>query len=191
MSAEMATSAVRALVDNFKRNFPKDGMKAIWPELIRQPEKAIAAAVDSICLNRSSIPSPAQFLEAVKNESKLIAAKETRQREIEWAETKGGETPEQIRKQGSIFTREQSDAHGRHALQALRLMMSPASREDKLECFRVMESQYPGVGWALEGMRLEKELARNDKKPHWRDVSEASPQFQRSYQLERERKGLV
>ena len=75
MSEEMATRAVKVLVENFKRNFPKDGMKAIWSELVKQPEKAIEAAVNSICLNSSYLPAPAMLLEKVKTEAKMMAAK--------------------------------------------------------------------------------------------------------------------
>lgn len=191
MSEEMAKQAVKVLAENYKRHFPADGMKAIWQELSKQPDDAIAAAVDNIVLNSTYLPSPAQLLEKVKTESKLVAAKESRQRELEWAEKKGGETPEQIRRAGSIFTTEQQDAHARHAVQAVRLMLSPAARADKLECFRQMDKSYPGIGWAMEGMRREKDIVRNDKRPHWRDVAEASPQFQLNYQREQERKGLL
>lgn len=157
MSAEMAKLAVRTLQGNFKREFPADGIKAVWKELIAQPGKAIEAAVDALCLSNSYLPSPQVFLDRVKQEAKKIAAEQSRQREREWAEQKGGETPEQIRRQGSIFTREMQDAHAKHSVQAILLMLSPASREDKLECFRMMDKNYPGVGWAHEGMKLQKE----------------------------------
>jgi len=182
MSEEMATRAVKVLVENFKRNFPKDGMKAIWSELVKQPEKAIEAAVNSICLNSSYLPAPAMLLEKVKTEAKMMAAKAAKEREEEWAKEKGGGSRKDMEHSGSIFTAEQQDAHGRHSLQAIRLMLGSASRKDKLECFKVMDQQYPGVGWAMEGMRLQKEWERLDKRPHWRDVSEASPQFQASYE---------
>lgn len=46
----------------------------------------------------------------------------------------------------------------------LHLMQSDAPRSEKLEHFRKMDRLFPGIGWAEEGMRLQKDFARIDKK---------------------------
>lgn len=156
MSEEMAQNALKTLAANYKRQFPKEGIRAIWRDLSEQPDKAIELAVDSICLNNTFLPSPAQLLEKVKTEAKKIATEQSKQREREWHEKKGGATRKELDRAGSIFTTEQSDRHAKMAVEAIKLMLSDASKKDKLDCFREMDKNFPGADWALKGMRLQK-----------------------------------
>lgn len=157
MSVDMAHHILGLLAKQYGRNFPKEGVQRVWPDLVKQPDKAMEAAYDWFVVNSTYLPSPAKLLEQVQKEAKRIYAEEAKTREQEWARQKGGETRRELERSGSVFSREQSTAHGRHAIEAIRLMLSDASRSDKLECYRVMEANYPGVGWGLTGARQQKE----------------------------------
>ncbi|QXE85988.1 hypothetical protein KP003_16735 [Geomonas nitrogeniifigens] len=156
MSAEVAKHAVKTLTAQFKKQFTEKGMRDIWPELIAQPDKAIEAAVDGICLTMSYLPPPDRLLERVKQEAKKIANEQAKQREDEWNKQKGGSNRTELDKQPNIFSREMSDMHGKHAIQALKLMLTDQPESVKLDCLRAMETSYPGVGYGKAGIELQR-----------------------------------
>lgn len=189
MSQQMASEVVKRLKAQFGKSFPEAGMKLIWKELCEANDKALEDAFDFFVLN-NRFPSPQQLKDQVTTHSKLIAAKAAADREDEWNKTKGGATRKELERSGSIFTAEQRDEHGKAASMCLVAMGSDRSRKAKLEFFRMMEDRYPGIGWGMEGVRLQKHWDRQDTRPHWRDVSETSLQFQMNYRAEQERKNL-
>ena len=185
MSREMAGHVVAQLQKTFTRNFPKAGIEKIWPEMLKESPKAMEAAFDYFALNSAFLPSPAILLARVQIEGKRIRSENTVKAERE-------EKTKEVPSDGTALERAARDEHAMFAIQGIHLMRrNDKTLEEKLEFFRVMEERYPGRGWGKAGVGRQKDQLKDDKRPHWRDIAEASPQFQRSYQMERERKGLV
>ena len=154
---ELVRRTLENLQNEFRKSFPPAGLKAVRADLAAAPDKAVEKAFDYYVLN-GRFPSPQNFRDQVLHEAKMIAAAETRERESDWNRTKGAKKEgdvEGIRAAGSIFTREQQDELGRESVKAiLQMLKSTVPRQDKLDLFKDLDTKFPGIGWAKEGMLL-------------------------------------
>lgn len=184
MSRETAVFVIAQMEKTFRRNFPRKGLEDINAALLKEPAKAIEAAGDHFAIHSAFLPSAAIFLAKVQAEGKRIRSEQTVKAERD-------EKAKETWSDGTALERAARDEHAKFALQGINLQRrSDKTDAEKLEFFRIMEDRYPGRGWGMAGVGRQKEMEREGKRSHWRDISETSPQFQRSYQLERERKGL-
>jgi hypothetical protein len=184
---ELLRRILESLQNEFRKSFPPAGIKAVRPELLAAPDKALEKAFDYYVLN-GRFPSPQNFRDQVLHESKLIAAAETRERESEWARTKGVgdlEKPRRdLERQASIFSRQQQEELAKDTLSLIKnICCGNFTRVDRIKQHAGLATKYPSVGFALT-KKEEADIFRI--REHWRPVEEAHPLFQRRYRLEQE-----
>ena len=160
MSKEMAARVVTMLKEQFKKSFPEAGMRLIWPEIVKAEDKAIEGAYDYFVIN-NRFPSPQQLKDQVAVESKRLGLVRSDRRESEWNNQK------EKRGEGPRLELSARDEHAKAAVMCIKTMYRPdKTRGEKLELFKVMDDQYPGIGWGVEGMRL---------KGFWEDGNPLTP----------------
>lgn len=168
MSVDMVHYVLDGLVKQYKRQFPKEGIQKVFPDLVKQPDKALEAAYDWFVLNSAYLPSPAKLLEQVDKEAKRIRLEEAKQRDQEWNREKGGETRGQRDKAGSIFSAEQSSKHAQFSLLMIKgLISGKMDRAMFLEGFKEADKMFLGMDWALNGMQLDKHWKQQAERLHW------------------------
>ncbi|CAK0754994.1 hypothetical protein CCP3SC15_2010002 [Gammaproteobacteria bacterium] len=158
MSVETAQFVISNLAKNYGKNFPKAGIEKIWPDLVKEPAKAMESAFDFLVMNKAYLPTPQELLQRVQHEAKEIRKEEARIREAEWTATK---------EEGSNLFDAARDEHAKAALMCLTAMQSNKSPEEKLKFFRMMEDRYPGRGWGLAGISQQKWYGHQATREHW------------------------
>ena len=183
MSRDMAKYLVEQLEKNFSRKFPKAGIEKVWPDMLKESSQAMEAAFDYFALNSAFLPSPAMLLSKVQAEGKRIRMEQTVQAER-------AEKAKEIASDGNALERAARDEHAKFAIQGIAMMRRTDKTDtEKLEFFRIMDERYPRFGWAKYGMLFQKDREFQKTRPHWRDVNEASVQFQMNYRAEQEKEG--
>ena len=159
MNREMALHVISELQKSFTRNFPKAGIEKIWPDLLKEPPKAMEAAFDFFALNSAFLPSPSIFLARVQTEGKRIRSEQT-------VKAERMEKEKEPWTDGNALERAARDEHAKYALQGINMMRrTDKTRDEKLDFFRVMEERYPGRGWGKAGAELQRYWAK--VRPHW------------------------
>lgn len=169
---ELLIHTIAELERQFKREMPKEGKRRIWPDLLKEPDKALEATYDYYLLHSAYLPSPAQFLAKVQEEGRKLRMAEAKQREEDHDRQKPKRTED------TFLTREQQTEYGKRCLQifyaAMPLNESGMPRQharEELEAIvaacEAMERNYPNSAdeWhSTKMMFIKKGQAYTDRK---------------------------
>jgi hypothetical protein len=151
MSQQGATFLVNVLTENYGKTYTKMAMEKVWPELKMENDKAIEIACDWFILNSVYLPSPAQLLAKVKEESAKIAMAEGRKMEEKAREEK--------RNSPDIFRTPIHDNIAKRSLKLMRGILGGIGNEMAAEGCRTLSVCYPGRGFGEVASHFER-LAR-------------------------------
>lgn len=141
-SIDAAKFIIAQLQKEYKRDFNKAAVDKIFPELVKEPHKAMEIAFDHFILNSAYLPSPAQLLTKVQAEGKRIRLDEAREREEKWKKEKGED--EHGRVEGSTFlSKQQRDEYAQRGLMMVKLAITSGQSRELMEGCLVMASTYP------------------------------------------------
>lgn len=135
------------------------GIDVIWPELLEIHDGAYEPALKRLKIETNSLPTVDRVKSILVVEGKKAMLADADHREREWNKSKGkkgvGGKPEEVDAVACRLAIAARDEHAHFACEGIALMRRPdKTREQKLEFFKLMDDQYPGIGWGIEGMRL-------------------------------------
>lgn len=144
-SIEAAKFIIAQLQKEYKREFNKAAVQKIFPDLVKEPHKAMEAAFDHFILNSAYLPSPAQLLAKVQAEGKRIRMEETKEREESWKKQKGEDQNGRV-DGPTILSKAQHTEFARNAHTVLMTVVERGNCQDAVDGCMMMANMYPHVG---------------------------------------------
>lgn len=158
MEAETLAKAIETIEARFKMNYTAKDQDEIWESVLSEPAAAMRAVWTR--LDRyQSLPTASQLVGMVRHESRRLVMADAEEREAVWAEEKGADTLGRV--DGNPIEGlkhcKLSDV-GRKSVDYIHAVLAgEKTMDERLQWYKDMERDHPGLGFEKSGMLLSKE----------------------------------